>query len=298
MRTHSDGRFDGSFNDIINRLNGYWQKKGCVSVQAFWLPIGAGTLHPVTVFGCLGNSDISYCYVQPCIRAADGRKGESTYRLMHYYQYQMIMRPIPLNAQEMCIKSFQEIGLDIDLHDIRFLHDDWENPSIGAAGVGWEVWCDGMEIAQFTFMQKMGGIELDRPALEITYGLERIIGFLQKKDDIFDIVLQHGSDMKYSDLFKEQEKALFAFVQDGVSSRDLQDIFRSSIERSSKLVQTNQPMAGYYCALNAIDSFNKLEAQGAITHKDRAQYMGAVKNAVQDACLKWQELHGSSVGVK
>ena len=200
-----------SFQGLILALQNYWASQGCVILQPFDTEVGAGTLHPATVLRSLGNKPWNVAYVQPSRRPADGRYGENPNRLQHYYQFQVIMKPNPVNFQELYLGSLAAIGIDMDLHDIRFVEDDWENPTVGAWGLGWEVWCDGMEVSQYTYFQQVGGIELDIVSGELTYGLERLAMYVQGVDNVYDLVFTEENKSNgtpkvlYGDIFHQNE---------------------------------------------------------------------------------------------
>ena len=200
-----------SFQGLILTLQNYWAEQGCVILQPFDTEVGAGTLHPATVLRSLGPKPWNVAYVQPSRRPADGRYGENPNRLQHYYQFQVIMKPNPANLQELYLGSLKAIGIDMDLHDIRFVEDDWENPTVGAWGLGWEVWCDGMEVSQYTYFQQVGGMDLDMVSGELTYGLERLAMYVQNVDNVYDLVFTEANDANgtpevlYGDVFHQNE---------------------------------------------------------------------------------------------
>jgi len=200
-----------SFQGLILTLQNYWAAQGCVILQPFDTEVGAGTLHPATVLRSLGPKPWNVAYVQPSRRPADGRYGENPNRLQHYYQFQVIMKPNPANLQELYLGSLEAIGIDMDLHDIRFVEDDWENPTVGAWGLGWEVWCDGMEVSQYTYFQQVGGLDLDLVSGELTYGLERLAMYVQNVDNVYDLVFTEANEANgtpevlYGDVFHQNE---------------------------------------------------------------------------------------------
>jgi len=200
----------GNFQDTILNLQKFWGKEGCVILQAYDVEVGAGTFHPATTLRSLGPRPWSAAYVQPSRRPTDGRYGQNPNRLQHYYQFQVIIKPSPDNIKKVFLKSLATIGIDEKDHDIRFVEDDWESPTLGAAGLGWEVWCDGMEITQFTYFQQMAGIECKPVSVELTYGLERICMFVQGKENVFDLVW-NNSGIKYKDIFYQAEKEFSAY---------------------------------------------------------------------------------------
>lgn len=203
-----------SFQDLILRLHTFWSKQGCVILQPYDVEMGAGTFHPATTLRALGPKPWSAAYVQPSRRPTDGRYGENPNRLQHYYQYQVIMKPSPADAQDLLLASYREIGLDPLRHDFRFVEDDWESPTLGAWGLGWEVWCDGMEVGQFTYFQQVGGIPVTLPSFEMTYGLERLTMYVQDKENVFDLDFNapgNATAVKYGDVFLRAEREYSAY---------------------------------------------------------------------------------------
>ena len=277
------------FPDIITSLDSYWKDNGCVVMQPSPFPVGAGTLHHLTVRKCFSKDNVKYCYTQPCMRPADGRDGDSPNRLLHYFQYQVILKPSPKDPQELYIKSLEAIGITPNKHDIRFVHDDWENPSIGASGVGWEIWCDGMEVSQFTYMQKIGGISLEETACEITYGLERLATYIQDKSSISEIEM--NSYEKYGHTYDEQENELFSFVREGLDAETLEYTFNKYEEGAERLIKLEEPrpLAAYFCCLHAVNAFNILEAKGILSQTQRDNYIARTRKMTYNSCKIWKE---------
>tara|TARA_Y100000389_G_scaffold158294_1_gene159684 strand:+ start:7388 stop:8248 length:861 start_codon:yes stop_codon:yes gene_type:complete len=276
-----------SFQDIILNLQNYWAKIGCAILQPIDIEVGAGTLHPATILQSLIRENWNISYVQPCRRPTDSRYGNNPNRLGSYYQFQTILKPAPDNIQDLFLKSLTTIGIDIKNNDIRFVEDDWENPTVGASGLGWEVWYNGMEIAQFTYMQQIGGIECSTIPVEVTYGLERIAMHIQDIDNIFDINWngrQGAEKITYRDVFLETEKQNSAYILEH-SNKDilLQDFIECEVE-ANNLISHNLPIAAYEKALKASHVLNLLDARGVISEKERVSYIARVRSMVKEAC--------------
>ncbi len=268
-----------TFQEIILKLQNFWAKNGCVIVQPLDLEVGAGTFHPATFLRSIGPEPWNSAYVQPCRRPSDGRYGENPNRLQHYYQFQVVLKPSPENIQELYLDSLKELGIDTLLHDIRFLEDNWESPTLGAWGLGWEVWLNGMEVTQFTYFQQVGGIEC-RPVMgEITYGLERLAMYLQEKDSIFDLIWAHtpNGTVTYGDVFhqNEVEQSTYNFEQANTTTL-LQD-FNHCQEECLQLIEQKLPLPAYEKALKASHYFNLLDARKAISVTERQQYILRVR---------------------
>jgi glycyl-tRNA synthetase alpha chain len=252
-------------------------------LQPYDTEVGAGTFCPATVLKCLGPDPWRAAYVQPCRRPTDGRYGENPFRLQHYYQYQVIIKPAPDNSQELYLGSLEALGLDLTQHDVRFVEDDWESPTLGASGLGWEVWLDGMEVTQYTYFQKMGGFDLDPVSLELTYGLERLAMYLQKVNSIFDLTWVEG--FTYGDVYRrnEVEYSRFNFEQSdaGMAARHFDD-YESECRR---LLEAGLVLPAYDLTLKCSHQFNLLDARGAIGVNQRAEYIGRVR-ALARACVR------------
>ncbi|MCI5141470.1 MAG: glycine--tRNA ligase subunit alpha [Candidatus Electrothrix sp. ATG1] len=264
------------FQDIIASLNSYWASAGCVVMQPYDMEVGAGTFHPATLLKSLGPEPWKAAYVQPSRRPTDGRYGENPNRLQHYYQYQVVIKPSPNNIQEMYLESLKGFGLDLLEHDIRFVEDDWESPTLGAWGLGWEVWLDGMEITQFTYFQQAGSIDLKPITVEITYGLERIAMYLQEKESVYDI--EWNSEVTYGDIFLQAEKEFSAFNFEEAKVDDLITSFDNYEREALKLVEKDLIRPAYDYCLKCSHTFNLLDARKAISVAERTRYIGRIRN--------------------
>lgn len=276
-----------SFQQIIFDLQKFWADQGCAILQPIDIEVGAGTLHPATVLRVLGKKPWKVAYVQPSRRPTDARYAKNPNRLSHYYQFQTLLKPAPKNIKELYLQSLDLIGLDTKNNDIRFVEDDWENPSVGASGLGWEVWFNGMEISQFTYMQQVGGIECDVIAGEITYGLERIAMHIQGVDSIFDINWngKTGAEkISYGDVFEQSEIENSGFILEHSSVEILFKNFSEAEQQSQILSQKNLAVPAYEQALKASHLLNLLDARSAISAIERASYIARVRNLVKAAC--------------
>ena len=272
------------FQSIILNLQRYWAHHGAVILQPYDMEVGAGTFHPATTLRSLGPDDVwRAAYVQSSRRPSDGRYGENPNRLQHYYQFQVIFKPSPKESQALFLGSLKSIGLDPDLHDIRFVEDDWESPTLGAAGLGWEIWCNGMEISQFTYFQQIGGIDCKPVSLEITYGLERIACFVQNADNVFDIVMS-DSGIKYKEIFYENEKQMSAYNFEHASEKYLFESFTHYEKNSSNLILENLPIPAYEQCIKASHSFNLLDSRGLVSATERQAYILRIRSLVQKCC--------------
>lgn len=263
------------FQDIIMNLNDYWAKKGCLLLQPYDLEVGAGTFHPATFFRVLGPEPWKVAYVEPCRRPTDGRYGENPNRLQHYYQYQVIMKPSPLESQDLYLESLATLGLEATKHDIRFVEDDWESPTLGAWGLGWEVWLDGMEVTQFTYFQQVGGIDLKPVSVELTYGLERIAMYLQDIDNIFEIAWTKG--IKYGEIHKQEEIEFSRFNFEESNIELLINQFDWYEKESKRLNAVGLVIPSYEYCLKCSHTFNLLDARGVISVTERTKYIGRVR---------------------
>jgi len=276
-----------SFQNIILTLQNYWADYGCAILQPFDNEVGAGTLHPSTVLKAIGKKPWNVAYTQPCRRPADARYGQNPNRLGHYYQYQTLLKPAPDNIQDLFLESLTKIGVDIKNNDIRFVEDDWENPTVGASGLGWEVWFNGMEIVQFTYMQQVGGIECDLIPGELTYGLERIAMHIQGVDNVFDIDWngQKGDKkITYRDVFLESEKQNSAYIMEHSNLDNLQLNFDEAEKQSKILIEKKLPIPAYEQALKASHLLNLLDARGVVSPTQRASYISRVRELVKRSC--------------
>lgn len=278
-----------TFQDIIMKLQQYWIDKGCVILQPYHTEVGAGTLHPATVLRALGSKPWNVAYVQPSMRPKDGRYGENPNRLQHYYQFQVILKPSPDNIQELYLGSIKEIGLDPMKHDIRFVEDDWENPTVGAWGLGWEVWCDGMEVTQFTYFQQVGGIDCDPTPGELTYGLERLAMYIQGVDSVYDIIWNNDG-VKYGDIFQQDEREFSAFNLEFADTEMIFRHFADAEKQCNILLAQNLALPAYDYCLKASHFLNLLDARGVIGVTERAAYIGRVRNLAKACCEKWVEV--------
>jgi glycyl-tRNA synthetase alpha chain len=275
------------FQDIIATLNSYWAAAGCVVMQPYDMEVGAGTFHPATLLRALGPEPWKAAYVQPSRRPTDGRYGENPNRLQHYYQYQVVIKPSPKDVQAMYLESLEKFGLNLLEHDIRFVEDDWESPTLGAWGLGWEVWLDGMEITQFTYFQQAGSIDLKPITAEITYGLERIAMYLQKVDSVYDIAW--NKEVTYGEIFHQAEKEFSAFNFEEANIADLTVAFDNYEREALKLVEKNLILPGYDYCLKCSHTFNLLDARKAISVAERTRYIGRIRNIARHVAQRYVE---------
>ena len=277
-----------TFQDTILNLQKYWMKQGCIILQPYDLEVGAGTFHPATTLRSLGEKPWKTAYVQPSRRPTDGRYGENPNRLQHYYQFQVLIKPSPDNIKKLYLNSISSIGIDYKEHDIRFVEDDWESPTLGAAGLGWEVWCDGMEITQFTYFQQMAGIECKPVSVEITYGLERLCMFIQNKKNVFDLEW-NSFGVLYSDVFLQAEKEYSAYNFEYANTENLFKIFDMVENESKSLIQKKISLPAYDQCLKASHVFNILDARGSISVAQRAEYIARIRNLTKEIGKVWLE---------
>ncbi len=277
-----------SFQNLIFNLQKFWDKQGCIILQPYDLEVGAGTFHPATTLRSLGPKPWKAAYVQPSRRPTDGRYGKNPNRLQHYYQYQVIIKPSPKDIKQLYLKSLMAIGIDSKEHDIRFVEDDWESPTLGAAGLGWEVWCDGMEITQFTYFQKMTGIECKPISVELTYGLERICMFVQGKKNVFDIDW-NDNGVKYGDVYLQSEKEFSAYNFDQANTVSLLKNFEIAEQECKNLLDQKLPLPAYDQCLKASHIFNLLDARGVIAVAERTGYINRIRELAKGAGSGWLE---------
>ena len=277
-----------TFQDLIFNLQKFWGKYGCVILQPYDLEVGAGTFHPATTLRSLGPKPWKAAYVQPSRRPTDGRYGKNPNRLQHYYQYQVIIKPSPQNIKQIYLKSLAAIGIQSKDHDIRFVEDDWESPTLGAAGLGWEVWCDGMEITQFTYFQKMTGIDCKPISVELTYGLERISMFVQGKKNVYDIDW-NNEGVKYGDVYLQSEKEFSAYNFDHANTESLLKSFEIAEKESQSLLEKKLPLPAYDQCLKASHIFNLLDARGVIGVAERTGYINKIRDLAKGAGSTWLE---------
>lgn len=269
-----------TFQDLILVLQNYWARQGCVILQPLDLEVGAGTFHPATFLRAIGPETWNAAYVQPCRRPKDGRYGENPNRLQHYYQFQVVMKPSPLEFQSIYLDSLRELGIDPLVHDIRFVEDNWESPTLGAWGLGWEVWMNGMEVTQFTYFQQVGGLECYPVTGEITYGLERIALYLQGKDSIFDLVWTIGPDgqpVTYGDVFHQNEVEMSAYNFEQAPVDELFRLFDLYEAEACRLMAAALALPAYEMVMKASHAFNLLDARHAISVTERARYILRVR---------------------
>ena len=284
------------FQSLILTLQRYWADKGCMVLQPYDLEVGAGTFHPATTLRSLGPDEVwNTAYVQPSRRPTDGRYGENPNRLQHYYQFQALMKPSPVDSQELYLGSLRAIGLDPMEHDIRFVEDDWESPTLGAWGLGWEVWCDGMEVSQYTYFQQVGGIDCAPVSLELTYGLERLAMYIQDVDDVYfldwDGVPKDRGGKFYGDVFKQSELEFSTFNFEFAETDTLLQHFKDAERECMTLLDAAKPMPlpAYDKCMKASHLFNLLDARGVISVTERQAYIGRVRTLAKACCEKWVE---------
>jgi glycyl-tRNA synthetase alpha chain len=280
------------FQSLILKLHQFWSDRGCVILQPYDMEVGAGTFHPATTLRALGPDPWKAAYVQPSRRPKDGRYGENPNRLQHYYQYQVILKPSPADAQELYLESLRVLGIDPSLHDIRFVEDDWESPTLGAWGLGWEVWCDGMEVTQYTYFQQVGGIECNPVAVELTYGLERLAMYVQGVENVYDLDF-NGAGVKYGDVFKRAEIEYSAYNFEHANTEALLAHFKDAETECKALLDAaakeNKSLAlpAYDQCIKASHMFNLLDARGVISVVERAAYIGRVRALAKACCEAW-----------
>ena len=275
-----------TFQDTILNLQKFWSKHGCIVLQPYDMEVGAGTFHPATTLRSLGPKPWKAAYVQPSRRPTDGRYGDNPNRLQHYYQFQVIIKPSPNNIKKHYLNSLSSIGIKNYEHDIRFVEDDWESPTLGAAGLGWEVWCDGMEITQFTYFQQMAGIECKPISVELTYGLERICMFTQEKKNVFDLVW-NNEGVLYKEIFHQAEKEFSAYNFEYANTENLFKVFEIVEKEAKLLVEKNLSLHAYDQCLKASHVFNLLDARGAISVAQRAEYISKIRELTKSIGQIW-----------
>jgi glycyl-tRNA synthetase alpha chain len=286
-----------SFQDLILKLERFWADQGCLILQPYDMEVGAATFHPATILRALGPKPWQAAYVQPCRRPKDGRYGENPNRLQHYYQFQVILKPSPLDIQDLYLESLYAIGIDPAKHDIRFVEDDWESPTLGAWGLGWEVWCDGMEVSQFTYFQQVGGFDCDPVSGELTYGLERLAMYVQGVDRVFDLNFngRQGKDkVTYGDVFLQAEQEYSRFNFEHADTKRLFEHFRAAEAECKALLDRGEAGDRHLMVLPAYDQcikashiFNLLDARGVISVTERQAYILRVRDLAKAACAAW-----------
>jgi len=275
-----------SFQSLILTLQTFWAEQGCVLLQPYDMEVGAGTFHPATTLRALGPAPWRAAYVQPSRRPKDGRYGENPNRLQHYYQFQVLLKPSPADSQTLYLDSLRRLGVDPLAHDIRFVEDDWESPTLGAWGLGWEVWCDGMEVSQFTYFQQVGGFECHPVAVELTYGLERLAMYIQGVDNVYDLDF-NGAGVHYGDIFLEAERQYSAH---NFTFADTNMLFRHFTDAETEcraLLAENLTLPAYDQCIKASHRFNLLDARGVISVAERQAYLGRVRALAKACCESW-----------
>ena len=280
-----------SFQELIFSLQTFWAGQGCVVLQPYDMEVGAGTFHPATALRCLGPEPWNAAYVQPSRRPTDGRYGDNPNRLQHYYQFQVILKPSPGDVQAVYLQSLDALGIETDLHDIRFVEDDWESPTLGASGLGWEVWCDGMEITQFTYFQQVGGLECRPVSGEITYGIERLAMYMQGVDSIYDLLWASGpqGDISYGDIYhqNEVEQSIYNFELAGI--KELFGWFDVCEAQGQDLINNNLALPAYEQVMKASHAFNLLDARHAISVTERQRYILRLRTLSRDVAQVYFE---------
>ena len=285
-----------SFQELILKLQYYWQDYGCAILQPYDVEVGAGTFHPATVLRSLGSKPWNVAYVQPSRRPTDSRYAQHPNRMQHYYQFQVILKPSPDGIQDLYLKSLEHLGIDMQAHDIRFVEDDWESPTLGASGLGWEVWCDGMEVSQFTYMQQIGGIDCRPVAGELTYGLERLALYIQGVDAVKDLDWNGQTGEKaltYGQVDFEAEKQFSKFNLELADTEILFRHFEDAEKQCSALIKENLPMPAYEYCIKASHLFNLLCARGVVSVTERAAYIARVRHLAKLSCENWIEMDKS-----
>jgi len=284
-----------SFQDLILTLQRFWADRGCVILQPYDVEMGAGTFHPATTLRALGSKPWKAAYVQPSRRPKDGRYGDNPNRLQHYYQFQVILKPSPIDIQDLYLQSLAALGIDALNHDIRFVEDDWESPTLGAWGLGWEVWCDGMEVSQFTYFQQVGGFDCRPVSGELTYGLERLAMYVQGIDNVYDLDF-NGAGVTYGDVFLQNEREQSAYNFEAANTEVLFQHFRDA-EDECKALLGREPLLvlpAYDQCIKASHFFNLLDARGVISVTERASYIGRVRELAKSCCEAWLKSQGEA----
>jgi len=282
-----------NFQDTIRTLEGYWADYGCVLMQPYHTELAAGTMNPATFLRSLGPRPWKTAYVEPVIRPLDGRYGENPYRFQHYFQYQVVIKPAPADVLDLYFASLEAIGIDLTSHDVRLVEDDWEQPTLGAWGLGWEVWCDGMEITQWTYFQQLGGFDVELVPAEITYGLERLAMFLQGKRSAFD--LEWAPGVTWGDVYRESEREWSAYNFELAPVDVLARRFGEHEEECRVLLERRLPLPAYDQVLKASHTFNLLDARGALSVTERAAYIGRVRNLAREVAQVYLEVEANGV---
>ncbi|MDJ0949366.1 MAG: glycine--tRNA ligase subunit alpha [Alphaproteobacteria bacterium] len=291
-----NGAFERSFQSLILKLQDYWARQGCVILQPYDMEVGAGTFHPATTLRTLGPEPWKVAYVQPSRRPTDGRYGDNPNRLQHYYQFQVILKPSPEDSQELYLQSLVELGIDPMEHDIRFVEDDWESPTLGAWGLGWEVWCDGMEVTQFTYFQQVGGFDCDPVSVEYTYGLERLAMYVQGVENVYDLdwdgVPKDQGGMTYGDVFLQAEREYSAHNFEQANTDTLLRHFQDAEAECTSLLGAGLALPAYDQCIKASHLFNLLDARGVISATERQSYILRVRTLTKGCCEGWLRSRG------
>ncbi len=283
---HKKPDTSNSFQSLILTLQNFWTAQGCVLLQPYDVEMGAGTFHPATCLRTLGPEPWRAAYVQPCRRPSDGRYGENPNRLQHYYQFQVMLKPSPDDAQETYLESLKVLGIDSARHDIRFVEDDWESPTLGASGLGWEVWVDGMEVTQFTYFQQVGGIDCNPVSVEFTYGLERLAMYVQSVENVFDL-RWNDDGVTYGDVFLRNEKEFSAYNFELADTKALARHFKDAEKECQNLLRAELALPAFDQCVKASHLFNLLDARGVISVAERAAYIGRVRELAKGSCEVW-----------
>ncbi len=286
---------NNSFQDLILKLHAYWSARGCLILQPYDMEVGAGTFHPATTLRALGVMPWKAAYVQPSRRPTDGRYGENPNRLQHYYQYQVILKPSPTDSQELYLGSLRALGIDPLEHDIRFVEDDWESPTLGAWGLGWEVWCDGMEVSQFTYFQQVGGIDCDPVSVELTYGLERLAMYVQGVENVYDLTF-NDDGVRYGEVFLQAEQEFSAYNFERADVELLRRHFEDAEKECQAVLDVGLALPAYDQCLKASHLFNLLDARGVISVTERQAYILRIRALASGAAEKWIESQQEGAG--
>ena len=277
-----------TFQSLIFELQKFWESRKCIILQPYDTEMGAGTFHPATALRVLGPKHWRAAFLQPCRRPMDGRYGDNPNRLQHYYQFQVILKPSPRDSQELYLESLRHLGINVQKHDIKFIEDDWESPTLGASGLGWEVWCDGMEITQFTYFQQMTGIECKPVSVELTYGLERICMFTQKKNNVFDLIWNNDG-VTYKNVFHQAEKEYSAYNFEHANTEHLLKNFEIAESECKFLLEKKLPLPAYDQCLKASHVFNLLDARGVVGVAQRTEYISRIRELAKGSGEAWLE---------
>jgi len=274
------------FQALVLKLQGFWARQGCVLLQPYDMEVGAGTFHPATLLRALGPDSWKAAYVQPSRRPTDGRYGENPNRLQHYYQFQVVLKPSPEDIQDIYLESLEALGISKNRHDIRFVEDDWESPTLGAWGLGWEVWCDGMEVTQFTYFQQVGGIECEPVSAELSYGLERLAMYVQGVENVYELDF-NGTGVSYGDVFLRAEREFSAYNFERANTDALLRHFADAEAECNALLAVQLPLPAYDQCIKASHVFNLLDARGVISVAERAAFIGRVRALAKGCCEAW-----------